>query len=51
MDCGVNIIIIKRRRPNKIIIYIKIAHRAFKNLPIKDLLWLALTYYYNIDIN
>ena len=51
MDCGVNTVITKRRYSNKIIIYTKIAYKTFSNLPIKKLLWPALTYYYNIDIN
>ena len=51
MDCGVNTIITKRRRPNKTTIYAKIARRAFKDLPVKNLPRPALTYHYNMDIN
>ena len=51
MDCGVDTIINKRRRPNKIIIYTKIAYRVFSYLPIKKLPRPALIYYYNIDIS
>ena len=46
-----NTIITKRRRPNKIIIYTKIAHKLFKNLSEKDLPYLIFTYFYNIEIN
>ena len=51
MDCGVNTIITKRRRPNKITICAKINHRAFGYVFIKKLSRPALTYYYNIDMS
>ena len=51
IDYGIDTIITKRRRPNKTTTYIKIAYRAFSNLAIKKLLWLTLTYYYNMNMN
>ena len=51
MDCGVNTVITKKRRPNKTTMCAKIARKAFGDLPIKKLPRPALTYYYNIDIN
>ena len=51
MDCGVDTIITKRRRPNKTTTCAKIARRAFRDLPVNDLPRPALTYYYNMDIN
>ena len=51
MDYGVNTVITKRRRPNKIIICTKIVCKTFNNLLIKEILRPALTYYYNININ
>ena len=51
MDCGVDTIITKRRRPNKTATYAKIARRAFDDLSVKELPRPALTFHYNIDIN
>ena len=38
MDYDADTIITKRRRPNKTTICAKTAHRAFGDLPVKDLL-------------
>ena len=51
IDCGVDTIITKRRCLNEIIIYTKIARKAFGDLSIKEPSRPALTYYYNMDIN
>ena len=50
MDPVDDTIITKSRRPIKIIICAKTAHKLFKNLP-KNFFHLALTYLYNIEIN
>ena len=51
IDCGVDTIITKRKYPNKIAKYAKIAHQPFKKEAKKDLPYLALTYLYNTEIN
>ena len=51
MDCGVDTMITKRRRPNKTATCAKTARRAFSYLPIKELPRPALTYHYNMDIS
>ena len=51
IDCGVDTIITKRRRPNETAVCAKTARRAFGDLPVKELPRPALTYHYNIDMN
>ena len=51
MDCGVDTVITKRRRPNKTTTCAKTARRAFGDLSIKELPQPTLTYHYNIDMN
>ena len=51
MDCGVDTVITKRRRPNETATCAKTARKAFGDLPVKELPRPALTYHYNIDMN
>ena len=50
-DSGVDIIIAKRRRPNKTTTCAKIGRVPFRNQAKKALPCLALTYYYNMNMN
>ena len=51
MDCGVNTIVTKRRRPNKIAKCAKTARQPFKEEAKKNLFYSALIYLYNTEIN
>ena len=51
MDCGVDTVVTKKRRPNKTAICAKTARQLFKKKAKKNLSYSALTYLYNIEIN
>ena len=51
MDSGINTVITKRRRPNKTTTCAKIAQVPFKDQAKKNFPCLALTYFYNIEMN
>ena len=51
MDCGVDTVITKRRRPNETAIYAKTVRQPFGEEAEKDLPRPALTYLYNTEMN
>ena len=51
MDCGIDTVYTKRRRPNETATYAKTARQPFGDQPEKVLPRPALTYFYNIEMN